>query len=224
MHARIPSEIAQIHIDELLALSPPVKGFASPCASPSPSSPTSAAGSRRPSFVASRRPSLATSRRPSIDSSQASYAPEQDLDTPDELAVRALLLGILHRTIGDYEASRLYLNQSLKGQSEFGEGSQWIPSTTLFESAVLDLLAFEAEQKQNAGNEKGNEKREGSKHLVLDEEKKAWKGVLSEASAKLDQAMSVFQWSSDMAGRLESRISMLRDEIQKKRASLGLNK
>ena len=79
---------------------------------------------------------------------QSSYLPPSppkttgspDLDTPDELAVRALLLGILHRTIGEYAVGREFLAEAHRLQVQGGvKVSTWVGGVAMFEMAVLDL-------------------------------------------------------------------------------------
>ncbi|GJE87054.1 mitochondrial outer membrane protein [Phanerochaete sordida] len=131
-----------------------------------------------------------------------------DLDTADELAVRSLLLGIVHRTAGHYPASREFLLDSLSMQKQI-KVSTWLPGVASFEMAVLDLK--EAEATLGAGGS-------GSEKVLLDEQdRQAWLKVLKKASEQLDQALSLSPQSIDMSSRLDSRITMLRDEIATKR-------
>jgi len=65
-----------------------------------------------------------------------------DLDTPDELALRALLLGIHHRTLKAFDVARGFLVEAHGYQSEL-KVSSWIGSLSMFELAVLDLKETE---------------------------------------------------------------------------------
>jgi len=66
-----------------------------------------------------------------------------DLDTPDELAVRSLLLGILYRTLGDFATSRIHLTEAYDLRVEV-EVSTWVGGLALFELAALDLTEMDA--------------------------------------------------------------------------------
>ncbi|KZT19316.1 hypothetical protein NEOLEDRAFT_1142229 [Neolentinus lepideus HHB14362 ss-1] len=129
-----------------------------------------------------------------------------DLDTEDELALRSLLLGIVHRTAGSYAPSRAFLMDAAARQSKI-RVSTWIPGVAMFELAVLDLKELEAEDKK-AGRES---------------QKEAWKAVLKSASNKLDTAFSLSGKEIDLSSRLDTRIAMLRDEIMAKREMVGLS-
>lgn len=156
-HSRISKEIAQAHIAEWSALSPPV-----------------------------------TANTPT-------HPGPIDLDTPDELALRVLLLGIAHRSAGDFTSSRSFLTDAYDRRAAVTV-STWIAGVAMFELAVLDLKEVDANQA----------------------EKETWIKALSAASGKLDQAMSLATSSTDLSSRLDSRIAMLRDEIATKREMLGI--
>lgn len=130
-----------------------------------------------------------------------------DLDTPDELAVRSLLLGIVHRTAGKFAASREYLQDALQRHKTV-KISTWIGGVASFELAVLDLK--EADATLGGGS--------GMDRVLLNEQDKAsWLKVLKDVGGILDQAMSLSPQSIDMSSRLDSRIMMLRDEMATKR-------
>ena len=136
-----------------------------------------------------------------------------DLDTSDELALRSLLLGIVHRSIGDYEPSRAFLSDAHKRLPEI-KVSTWIGGVALFELAVLDLKETDAAEKLSVSDVDGL--------TSLDQTRSAWVRALKSASDKLDQAMALDSNSTDLSSRLDSRITMLRDEIGTKRETLGL--
>lgn len=127
-----------------------------------------------------------------------------DLDTVDELAIRSLLLGIVHRTIADYAPARAFLLDAHKKAADV-EISTWVGGVSSFELAVLDLK--EADMKAT--------------NLEPDEAMKMWENVLQRSSETLDQAYALSK-NTDMSSRLDSRIVMLRDEISDKRQLLGL--
>jgi hypothetical protein len=179
-HARVEKSVAEAHIKQWAALSPPVT---------------------LPS------PYINADERTPTDSVTI------DLDTPDELALRSLLLGIVHRTAGDYESSRAFLMDAHKRLPAI-KVSTWIGSVALFELAVLDLKETEAALKLSVSEY------DTDKPSSLNET--AWARSLKSASDKLDQAMSSESNSTDLSSRLDSRITMLRDEIGTKREMLGL--
>ncbi|KAJ7198668.1 hypothetical protein B0H12DRAFT_580553 [Mycena haematopus] len=190
-HQRIDDAVAEAHIAELAALTPPVVIAV-------------------PSRVL-----------PAVDEKNQSDKPPADLDTPDELAMRALLLGIMHRTLRLYAPARALLESARSAQNV--KVSTWIAGVALFELAVTDLKEADAAGsgvagsgvgKENGGNGNGNE-------AALD--KAAWTRVLAGAETKLDAAQSFAGKSDiDLSSRLDSRIALLRDEIAAKRVMVGL--
>lgn len=128
-----------------------------------------------------------------------------DLDTVDELAIRSLLLGIVHRTLAEYAAARAFLLDALKRAPDV-EVSSWVGGVSAFELAVLDLK--EADVK--------------AVDMKPEEAMSMWEGVLAGAGEKLDQAYTMSTKQTDLSSRLDSRIVMLRDEISDKRGLLGL--
>ncbi|PSR77603.1 hypothetical protein PHLCEN_2v7793 [Hermanssonia centrifuga] len=130
-----------------------------------------------------------------------------DLDTPDELAVRSLILGIVHRTAGEYPASREFLVDAHKRHSTV-KISTWVGGVACFELAVLDLKEAEA-------------KLGGDDGVGMDSAKKAaWMDALKAAGVRLDQALALAPQSVDLSSRLDTRISMLRDEMSTKRETI----
>lgn len=87
----------------------------------------------------------------------------------------------------------------------------------MFEMAVLDLKVVEARESSKACVD-GNVERvewDGSG-------REEWERPLTDASEKLDVALSLATSTVDLSSRLDSRITMLRDEIVGKREMLGL--
>ncbi|KAJ3890761.1 hypothetical protein GG344DRAFT_48839 [Lentinula edodes] len=149
-----------------------------------------------------------------------------DLDTPDELALRLLLLGIAHRSIGCeltpyagnasacLRASRELLSAAHALQSSI-KVSTWIGGLAMFELAVLDLKEVEVQE--------NNEKNGNSMNPGLSADlKNRWKKALESARIKLDAAMALAPNSVDLSSRLDSRVVMLRDEIGMKAEMLGV--
>jgi hypothetical protein len=127
--------------------------------------------------------------------------PAPDLDTPDERALRALLLGIMHRTLRLYASARALLEAARGAQLKV---STWIPGIALFELAVTDLKEADAD----AG-------------AALD--KAGWARALAGAEVKLDVAQeSLGKDGIDLSSRLDRRIALLRDEIAAKRGMVGI--
>ncbi|KAI0664762.1 outer membrane protein Iml2/Tetratricopeptide repeat protein 39 [Cubamyces menziesii] len=125
-------------------------------------------------------------------------------DTPDELAIRSLLLGIVHRTAGDFAGARAFLGDA-EARHATVQVSTWVGGVAWFEHAVLDLKEMEAR---------------AAAEIVDGAE---WGRVLKGALEKLDKALSLATQQVDLSSRLDSRIAMLKDEIGLKREMLGLS-
>lgn len=157
-----------------------------------------------------------------------------DLDTPDELALRALLLGIHHRTLKAFDIARGFLVQAHEYYSEL-KVSTWIGGLAMFELAVLDLKETEDRhrkrvtvvvrdiEKEDGPMVNGGGDKFHHSQLMGDEEmKKVWNEVLKSARVKLDVALDLATNSVDLSSRLDSRIAILKDEISTKREILGI--
>ncbi|KII88264.1 hypothetical protein PLICRDRAFT_175873 [Plicaturopsis crispa FD-325 SS-3] len=149
---------------------------------------------------------------PAVDATGPTLLPNtsgapDDLDNADELALRALLLGISHRTLRAFPVSRLFLVDAQRRHAEI-TNSTWIHGVATFELAVLDLK--ESEAAERAGT------------LSTEENAAMWRRALKEAGEKLDLAMSLATSSTDLSSRLDSRINMLRDEIAIKNEMVGI--
>jgi hypothetical protein len=167
--------------------------------------------------------------------------PRPALDTPDEHALRALLLGITHRAAGFPAESRRFLRDAHARHARIpSTGSSWIGGVALFELAVLELREaqrleheHERESEPSHSGSGSSEEEEGyggrelrlrvdALSLGLDGPSRVrWDKVLKDATALLDSAMSLSGSEVDLSSRLESRIAMLRDEIALKREMLG---
>lgn len=157
-----------------------------------------------------------------------------DLDTPDELAVRALILGIVHRTIGDYVAARALLNDALKHGANV-EISTWVCAVVYFELAVLEMkegdrkaaerVAGKVEKKASSGNEVVAMKEAAVQEVKVEvEEEKGileWRNTFRVAREMLAEASALCTREMDLSSRLDSRIMMLKEEIQKKMVMVG---
>jgi hypothetical protein len=119
-HGRITPAVAEAHIFELLSPPPPV-ALPTPFMSPSPASDNGNGSSGNP------------------DTSTPVHT-RAALDTPDEHALRSLLLGIMHRTTGHPSEARAFLHDAHTFHSKIpSSGSTWIGGVALFERAVLEL-------------------------------------------------------------------------------------
>ena len=205
-YSRIDKSIAQNHIDKWLALTPP---------------------------LASSVSNNITTKSTAPSSSSIPNAHKlADLDNADEEALRSLLLGICYRTTGDYASSRACMKDACARQAGI-RVSTWIPGVAMFETAVLDLKVVE-EKERRAILVSVAEKSSGGGSVGLDMVEKEnlagweatcrgeWERALTGASEKLDIALSLAPSTVDLSSRLDSRVTMLRDEIMTKREMLGI--
>ncbi|KAF9651455.1 hypothetical protein BDM02DRAFT_3110516 [Thelephora ganbajun] len=136
-----------------------------------------------------------------------------DLDTPDEEAIRSLILGTVHRTLEDFAASRAFLEDAAKKHSQI-RCSTWVGGVALFELAVLDLKEVEADERAGKLSPKTN------KGEVSPVGVRRWEEAIESATTKLDKAMSISGKEVDLSSRLDSRIMMLKDEMALKKETL----
>ncbi len=141
-----------------------------------------------------------------------------DLDTPDEVAVRSLLLGILFRTLGDFATSRRHLTEAYDLRMEV-EVSTWVGGLALFELAALDLTEMDAldRTKAEVKNDAG-----APSEVNVQDGGRTWKDVLQRANCMLDEALGLSPDSVDLSSRLDSRISMFKEEIRRKGELVGV--
>ena len=153
-----------------------------------------------------------------------------DLDTPDELAVRSLLLGIFYRTLGDYATARRHLTETHAIHPQV-KVSTWVGGMAMFEMAALDLKEMEtsctADGDKAEMEDEHCEKQEEENSFSCSSgdageptQKRDWEHVLREAEKKLDTAIALSPREVDLSSRLDSRISLLREEIRKKRVMI----
>lgn len=153
-----------------------------------------------------------------------------DLDTPDELAVRSLILGIVHRTLGDYKGSRILFDDALRHWRE-AETNSWIGGVTYFELAVLDMkdgeraaaeagvAAQDDEGDKSCYNVDGVGEEDSGKGTVLD----TWRRAIQSAREALQKAHALCTREADLSSRLDSRVVMLRQEIEVKMRMVGIS-
>ncbi|KAF9449736.1 hypothetical protein P691DRAFT_774496 [Macrolepiota fuliginosa MF-IS2] len=180
-HARICETVALLHIQEWTSTNP----------APTISSPHTS-------------PPL-----PSTPSNSPTPPSHLVLDTPDEFAIRSLLLGVVHRTTKAYPTSRAFLTDAHKQHAQV-TNSTWIGGVAMFELAVLELKEVDAEtsEAQVGGSER--------------EVKEKWRRALKAAGEWLDKAMGLATNATDLSSRLDTRVAMLRDEIGAKWDEIGL--
>ncbi|GLB39315.1 putative protein of unknown function (DUF3808) [Lyophyllum shimeji] len=242
-HARIERRLALKHIRDLSALTPVVSVSIANAATPTPTplsplprphrTPQAVFGfshDLRPMPSSAHHRSSSSHSTPrnsaSIDSTRSTATgPVEgnpnglpDLDTPDELAVRHLLVGVCERTAGQYEEARTNLKAACALHSQV-RVSTWVGGVAMFELAVLDLKEVEAKEEEarfNGSVGNGAGVHEAVKRLTQ------WDKATKSAGKKLDAAMALAGSSVDLSSRLDSRVSMLRDEIAGKREALGI--
>ncbi|KAK4699099.1 hypothetical protein P7C70_g7165, partial [Phenoliferia sp. Uapishka_3] len=144
---------------------------------------------------------------PSASASTPSNSPAKsthnDLETPDEIQTRELLLGVMYRSLKSYPISRQFL-QSVIDHEKIVEEDKWIVPFAMLELATLEC--------QEADLEAGSVEGEGAK--------KVWK----ERGKKVDKLLEAMfaHGEYDLKSRLESRAGMLRDQVAERRLKLGI--
>ncbi|KAG6815974.1 hypothetical protein H0H87_009701 [Tephrocybe sp. NHM501043] len=236
-HARIERRLALAHIREWSALTPdlpvtiagpptPLPPIMSPVATPAPRTgrspmPVFGFSHALQPMPPSANPHHKHPKSGSLDSLDGKASNEgnpnnlPDLDTPDELAARHLLIGICERTAGAYVASRESLKSACALQEKI-KVSTWVGGVAMFELAVLDLKEVEAAEAELIGAVSQTGMHEAVKRMT------EWDRATKAAGKKLDAAMALAGSSVDLSSRLDSRVSMLRDEIAAKREALGI--
>lgn len=121
-----------------------------------------------------------------------------NLDTPDEIALRSLLLGVVHKSLTRFTKARTFLQDV----ASYNVEAKWYKVLALFELSVLGLQET---------NERVKAWSPGS-----DNSKDLWTSTLRDAEDLLDKAIDISA-TIEVSSRIESRISMLRDEISLKR-------
>lgn len=121
-----------------------------------------------------------------------------NLDTPDELALRSLLLGVVHKSLTRFTTARTFLLDV----ASYNVEAKWYKVLALFELSVLCLQET---------NERVKAWSPGSNNF-----KDLWASTLRDAEDLLDKAADISA-TIEVSSRIESRISMLRDEISLKR-------
>ena len=129
--------MAHAHISELLSLTPRVT-------LPTPFAPTPLAANGTPEEAALNR---------------------IPLDTPDELALRALLLGVTHRAAGHPTEARAFLRDAHTRHAKIpSSGCTWIGGVALFELAVLELREAQRLEHEDEAAQRANASEKSSLH------------------------------------------------------------
>jgi hypothetical protein len=181
-------------IAHLEAFSPPPRFSSS-----SSSKPTLLSLSPTPSHASSVRTSPATTA-----------SATDDLDTSDEIAIRDLLLGALFSGLGDSASlltAQQYFNVILD-DSAAGRivEETWVPPFARFQLAAT--LAKEGDVEEAKVGESVSAKQT------------VWRERLTKAETLLDGVFGLGEY--DLKSRLESRVLILRDELQTKKRLIGL--
>ena len=166
-------------------------------------------------------------RTPLVDVKESEGGIE-DLDTLDEKAVRYLLLGILHRAIGELDLARRYLDECVSYRVQITDDT-WAPAFAAYELAVLELNQCDkltskkkAESSDNSSAASFSTANE-AEGTVDSNAKEVWrKGIDASEKHLALVASGAFGATYDLEGRQGTRMYLLKDEIQTKKAQLGL--
>ncbi|GJN90579.1 hypothetical protein Rhopal_003591-T1 [Rhodotorula paludigena] len=214
---RSPASGVQKQID-LLSSFTPLPRFRPTASSPSASASASPANLSRTS---SRTPSTLSRRGTNLSSSSSApsvpliVSPSDELDTPSEVLIRDLLLGVLYASLSHSDPARLriaaaFLDAILAATPEQVGDEKWVPAFAGWHRAVVELKSGDLEMRERGVDE-------GKK---TEEAKKIWRDRFRRAETWLDAVLALGEY--DLKTRLESRVLMLRDEIATKKRRLGL--
>lgn len=97
-------------------------------------------------FLVKRLSSFTPAPAPTLAALKATTTAPVDLDTKEELALRATLLGVLYRRTGDFDAGAAYLLAVINlGFLSLDESHSYLVAVAYFESAVLECHRAEKE-------------------------------------------------------------------------------
>lgn len=229
---RSPASGVQKQIDLLSSFSPPPRfGPASSSAAPAPPSSTLGRTETRSSTLSGntyRRRTSVASTTPSATIPPPSSATD-DLDTTAEILQRDLLLGILYTALGHYDSSHYalavqFLDAVLSASPVEVGDEKWVVPFAGWHRAVVELKVGDAETKEMDGAKA----------------REVWRGKMEKANGWLDAVLATGEYDMKTRVRprfpvacselmltvtcaqLESRVLMLRDEIQMKKVKVGL--
>ncbi|KAH7107708.1 hypothetical protein BKA62DRAFT_684189 [Auriculariales sp. MPI-PUGE-AT-0066] len=126
---------------------------------------------------------------------------DPDLLHPEEFASRSTLLGVLHSVAGNYADATVHLQEAANRGKEID--CKWAALVANVEMAVLSLLQI-------------------SKRRSRDGEDWSPAIGIAKAEASLDTAMTFASRETEMGGRVESRINLLRNQIALKKDMIKL--
>ncbi|RXW20654.1 hypothetical protein EST38_g5215 [Candolleomyces aberdarensis] len=144
-------------------------------------------------------------------------------------SLKSLLLGVCHKTLHSYDAAKKFLEDAV-GYHEKGalKVNTWVGGVAIFEWGVSEIREVEWRERQARKSSESSESKSASDGLdtptafVEEFWKTEWDQALTSASVKFDKAMSYSPNTVDLSSRLDSRVSMIRDEVKAKRDKLGL--
>ncbi|KZV92878.1 hypothetical protein EXIGLDRAFT_836136 [Exidia glandulosa HHB12029] len=123
-----------------------------------------------------------------------------DLILPEELALRSLLLGVVHGVASYWTEARAYLEEAAQVAKE--ADYKWVCVVAHFELATLEL-------------------RETSARLGAENrQRQPWMDAIAKTEKRIETALSFSTNTTEMTGRMESRINMLRHEMTAKKRTL----
>ncbi|GAA5895996.1 hypothetical protein JCM8208_007500 [Rhodotorula glutinis] len=201
---RSPPSGIRSQIDLLSAFHPPPRlpASASSSASTLSARPASPTPSRTPSTLSTSSSSAAQLGKWGIDPQTS------DLDTPAEILIRDLILGVLYAALAHYEpaaghfATSTHLLDGVLAASDAEVGDEkWARAFAGWHRAVVEL-------------------RIGDTAECAGEGKAGWSKRAKRADEWLAAVLALTGY--DMQTRLESRVLMLRDEMAMRRTKLGL--
>lgn len=140
-----------------------------------------------------------------MDAMPAAAGGQPELDSDDEVAVRALLVGVNYRTAGQFQESRIFLQDAVARQGHL-KTSTWVGPMASFELGVLELRIVEL--KERDGN--------------VSNPKEEWGKALKAAETRIEESLALIASGVDLGNRLDTRINMLKDEMAAKKEMVGI--
>ncbi|EJD53304.1 hypothetical protein AURDEDRAFT_110983 [Auricularia subglabra TFB-10046 SS5] len=123
-----------------------------------------------------------------------------DLILPEEQASRSLLLGALHSVARYWVAGREFLVDAARVAKDCD--CKWVSVVAYYELAVLEL--HEADERLGQASQQSQE----------------WLDTIARVEKNLEASVSFSSKSVEMSSRMESRVNMLRHELDAKRKTL----
>ncbi|GAA5820130.1 hypothetical protein JCM11251_005496 [Rhodosporidiobolus azoricus] len=210
---RSPESGIRKHIAHLSSFTPAPRFSPSSAPSVSPESPPTAALTRTSTSTSSLARIHASSPLTPGTPGSRTYTSD-DLDSTDEIAIRDLLLGALYAALGD-SASLVVAQQYLNAVLEAGAAGRIYEETWVVPFARFNLVAALCRE-----GDVEEEKLGKGVDASAEESKKIWRGRIETAEKLLDGIFGMGEY--DLKTRLESRVLMLKDELQTKKKLLGL--